>query len=61
METMVATLSSDGGSGQVIMEPGPLDPGRTRGFAKSRGDGQKLRLDLQLCGWVSRFKRASVV
>lgn len=36
MDTMVATLSSDGGSGQVIVEPGPLDPGRTRGFAKSK-------------------------
>lgn len=35
METMVAMLSSEGGSGQVMVEPGPLDPGRTRGLAKS--------------------------
>lgn len=40
METMVVTQSS-GGGGQRLhwVEPGPLEPGRMRGFAKS-GDGR---------------------
>ena len=38
METMVATLSSEGGSGQAIVDPGPLDPGRTSGLAKSAAE-----------------------
>jgi len=40
METMVATLSSDGGSGQAIVDPGPLDPGRTSGLAKSAAENK---------------------
>lgn len=40
METMVATLSSDGGSGQAIVDPGPLDPGRTNGLAKSAAENK---------------------
>lgn len=44
METMVATLSSEGGSGQAIVDPGPLDPGRTNGLAKSAaGNRTQLR------------------
>lgn len=35
METMVATQSSGGGSAAALVEPGPLEPGRMRGFAKS--------------------------
>lgn len=35
METMVATQSSGGGSVAALVEPGPLEPGRMRGFAKS--------------------------
>lgn len=45
METMVATLSSEGGSGQAIVDPGPLDPGRTNGLAKSAaGNTTQLRV-----------------
>lgn len=40
METMVATLSSEGGSGQAIVDPGPLDPGRTKGLAKSAAENR---------------------
>lgn len=40
METMVATLSSEGGSGQAIVDPGPLDPGRTNGLAKSAAENR---------------------
>lgn len=43
METMVATLSSEGGSGQAIVDPGPLDPGRTNGLAKSAA-GNRIQL-----------------
>lgn len=44
METMVATLSSEGGSGQAIVDPGPLDPGRTNGLAKSAAEsGTQVR------------------
>lgn len=35
METMVVTQSSGGGSAAALVEPGPLEPGRIRGFAKS--------------------------
>lgn len=35
METMVVTQSSGGGSAAALVEPGPLEPGRMRGFAKS--------------------------
>lgn len=35
METMVLTQSSGGGSAAALVEPGPLEPGRMRGFAKS--------------------------
>lgn len=35
METIVVTQSSGGGSAAALVEPGPLDPGRMRGFAKS--------------------------
>lgn len=35
METMVVTPSSGGGSAAALVEPGPLEPGRMRGFAKS--------------------------
>lgn len=35
METMVVTQSSGGGSTAALVEPGPLEPGRMRGFAKS--------------------------
>lgn len=37
METMVVTQSSGGGSVAALVEPGPLAPGRMRGFAKSVG------------------------
>lgn len=40
IETMVATLSSEGGSGQAIVDPGPLDPGRTNGLAKSAAENR---------------------
>lgn len=43
METIVATLSSEGGSGQAIVDPGPLDPGRTNGLAKSAA-GKRTQL-----------------
>lgn len=32
---MVVTQSSGGGSADALVEPGPLEPGRMRGFAKS--------------------------
>lgn len=35
METIVVTQSSGGGSADALVEPGPLEPGRMRGFAKS--------------------------
>lgn len=35
MDTMVVTQSSGGGSAAALVEPGPLEPGRIRGFAKS--------------------------
>lgn len=42
METMVVTQSSGGGSAAALVEPGPLEPGRMRGFAKSV-DGKGLQ------------------
>lgn len=60
METMVATLASDGGSGQVIVEPGPLDPGRTRGFAKSRkGKTELKKITIHLYCYIVGFKMLS--
>lgn len=61
METMVATLSSEGGSGQAIVDPGPLDPGRTNGLAKSAaGNRTQLRVVRSLREGTVQVRTTSV-